>query len=97
MSISFLNSSTIFWQISVVDCIWEEWATWGQCSKTCGDGGSKQRTRVKARVEAGGGTCDGQPTETEQNCAYDWGTNGCPPGKKYSISFNIIWEKFVLQ
>ena len=83
-----------FFQITAVDCIWAEWGTWGQCSKTCGDGGSRERIRVKELEEANGGTCNGQSTDTEQDCGYDPGTNGCPSGKKYLVSINITWVKF---
>ena len=78
----------------ITDCVWAEWEPWGLCSKTCGDGGSKQRTRVKVRVESNGGTCNGQPTETEQDCGFDLGTNGCPLRKKYLIPINIVLVKF---
>ena len=87
-----------FCQITAVDCTWAQWGTWGQCSKTCGDGSSKQRTRIKTRVEENGGTCNGQPTETEQDCSYDWGTNGCPlQRKKNSNTIKAIWVKFNLE
>ena len=79
---SLLSIYLLFCQITVVHCILAQWGVWGQCSKTCGDGGSKQRSRVKKRVKKNGGTCDGHPIETEQNCAYDWDTNGCPPQRK---------------
>ena len=75
----------------ITACVWSEWEPWGLCSKTCGAGGSRQRSRVKVRVEANGGTCNGQPTETEEDCGYDFGTNGCQLRKKYLISIKIFW------
>ena len=92
---SLLSIYLLFCQITVVHCILAQWGVWGQCSKTCGDGGSKQRTWHKTRVEENEGTCDGQPSETKQDCAYDWGTNGYPlQRKKYSYIIKVIWVKF---
>ena len=97
-SISFFHLFTIFCQITAVNCIWAQWGAWERCSKTCGDAGSKQRIRGKKRVEKNGGTCDGQPTETEQDCAYDWGTNGCPPQRKKCLfTTNDIWVKLTIK
>ena len=28
-----------------VDCVLSDWTLWGLCSKSCGDGGTKSRTR----------------------------------------------------
>ena len=91
----FFSSIYIFNHITDVNCIWAQWGSWDQSSKTCGDGGSKQRTWHKTRVEENEGTCDGQPSETKQDCAYDWGTNGYPlQRKKYSYIIKVIWVKF---
>ena len=53
-----------------VNCQWSSW-TVGSCSQTCG-GGALTKTRSKTIEEANGGTCQGQPSETEicnpQNC-----------------------------
>ena len=79
----------LLFQITAANCLWAEWGTWGQCSKTCGAGGSRERIRVKELEEANGGTCNDQYTDTEQDCGYDFGTNGCPSGKKYLVSIKI--------
>eukprot|EP00397_Hematodinium_sp_SG-2012_P001943 GEMP01001948.1.p1 GENE.GEMP01001948.1~~GEMP01001948.1.p1 ORF type:complete len:1138 (+),score=201.54 GEMP01001948.1:209-3622(+) len=40
-----------------IDCIWQEWETWGACSRTCG-GGQKNRNRlVKVSPRKGGKLC----------------------------------------
>ena len=53
-----------------VNCEWSSWNV-GSCTQTCG-GGALTKTRSKAVEEANGGTCHGQPFETEicnpQNC-----------------------------
>ena len=46
------------------DCTWDAWSEWTQCSKSC-DNGIRERTREKLVVEVGGGTCSGQPRESE--------------------------------
>ena len=59
--------------MSLVDCAWETWSTWGTCSVSCG-GGTQERNRNKTQEALFGGTdCVGNDTET-QNCS----TNGCP-------------------
>ena len=60
----------------VVNCQWGDWNS-GDCSKSCGLG-QMTKTRVKARVEAHGGTCSGDTTSTEA-C----NTNSCA-GMRYS-------------
>ena len=61
----------ILFPILAVDCLWGEWVS-GDCSTTCGIG-SRVNTRIKIVDEANGGSCTGQPTETEecnlQECA----------------------------
>ena len=41
-----------------VDCVWNTWTTWSECSQTCA-GGIKTKTRSKAIIESGGGSCTG--------------------------------------
>merc|ERR1719414_2904168 len=50
------------------DCTWAGWNEWGHCSTSCGPG-TRERNRVKAIEEIGGGTCLGSPTESE-HCQF---------------------------
>ena len=50
----------------LVDCEWNDWQAWSDCSATCGDG-TKMKNRSKSVVENSSGTCSGSPTETA-NC-----------------------------
>ena len=58
-----------------VDCTWAPWKSWSICTKSCG-GGTRTKNRTKLVIEAYGGTCLGNRTETqvcnEQKCP---GTN----------------------
>ena len=48
---------------AAIHCEWHEWVI-GTCSEECGTG-TRTNTRTKKVVEKNGGTCTGQPTETE--------------------------------
>jgi len=50
-----------------VDCEWNDWSSWGDCSVTCGDKGTQIRTRNKKVVEEFGGNCVGEGTQS-QDC-----------------------------
>ena len=59
-----------FYSFSLVDCEWEDWSEWGDCSKTCG-GGVKTGSRGKLQEEQFGGIpCDGEATR-QQDCNPD--------------------------
>jgi hemicentin len=46
------------------DCVWDEWAPYGFCSKTCG-GGQRARSREIHQLRVGGGKeCEGAQKET---------------------------------
>merc|ERR1719229_921662 len=50
------------------DCEFELWAPWGECSVTCGGGGSQSRTRgIASPAENGGAECEGDFSE-ERGC-----------------------------
>ena len=53
-----------FYLYTAIHCVWDDWIV-GECSKTCGTG-TRKNTRTKLVVETNGGTCSGQPTETEE-------------------------------
>ena len=54
-------------QFLSVDCEWNPFEKWSNCSKTCG-GGNQTRTRTAHKKEAfGGAPCEG-PAEETQAC-----------------------------
>lgn len=62
-----------------VDCAWEEWAAWSDCTVTCGNG-TTQRGRAIAVQQVGTGKpCEGEALETDfcntdpcaVNCKWD--------------------------
>merc|ERR1719265_344667 len=49
-----------------IDCVWDDWSAWGDCSHSCGNG-TMPRTRTKLVPEQYGGVqCSG--CTSEQNC-----------------------------
>lgn len=51
-----------------VDCQWKEWSTWSSCSRTCGDGGHRNRVRdFITNATCGGQLCVGDSL-VHQNC-----------------------------
>ena len=51
----------------VCDCIWNEWESWSQCSKTC-DEGTKTRERTVVRQATNGGqACEEEINGSEQD------------------------------
>lgn len=55
-----------------MDGSWKMWATWKDCSVTCG-GGQRNRTRECNLPKHGGESCQGPVLETE-----DCNTQECP-------------------
>ena len=56
----------------VVDCEWENWSVWSDCTKSCG-GGTQTRTRGQIPAQNGGAECEGKSEETR-----DCNTEECP-------------------
>ena len=56
----------------VVDCEWENWSVWSDCTKSC-DGGTETRTRGKVPAQHGGAECEGASEQTR-----DCNTDECP-------------------
>ena len=56
----------IIMNVFSVDCKWNDWNPWGNCTEPCGGG---QRTRNRNSIDAkyGGETCPG-PSEMDENC-----------------------------
>ena len=61
--------------VSIVNCTWGAWSSWGSCSKTC-SGGSQMRTRSVSEQARHGGACPG-PSSDLRGCNPEL----CPPGK----------------
>lgn len=58
-----------------VDCIWDDWAEWGPCSKSC-DGGRQLRRRFRNREQYGGHPCDGREVDVRACNTHDCPVNG---------------------
>ena len=77
---SFVFSFSNFLQISV-NCEFDEWEEWTQCTATC-NGGTRFRTRgIKVAAAYGGAECDGDIKEEEtcnnQPCPGTWKSQLC--------------------
>ena len=53
-----------------VDGSWSGWSWWGECSQSCGKGGSRTRTRKCSPPSAGGRACQG-PTAEREACLHE--------------------------
>ena len=56
-----------------MDCKWQNWDQWGDCSKSCG-GGQKTRKWEKAQEAVNGGKVCTGPAQENQECE----TDACP-------------------
>ena len=65
-----------------VNCTWDQWTGFSECSKSCGEG-TKTRTRQKIIEEEFGGSCQGTSKDTT-SCNIE----KCPEIK---WKFNCIW------
>jgi len=49
-----------------VDCVYDEWQDWGECTKTCGNGTKTHKREVKTEAAHGGKKCDGDAEASEE-------------------------------
>jgi len=91
-----------------IDCKYGDWAPWGVCTKTCGDG---HRTRIRPQLAVaafGGEECVGKPEEVDDcntfpcpvDCTWDdwslWGScsKSCGKGKRARARVVRVKSKF---
>lgn len=64
------------------NCVVSEWNNWSECTETCGESGTRTRTRVVFQVESCGGSCPFDVREAEpcnrfccpKDCTFtNWG------------------------
>ena len=67
------SSILIIFRILLVDCVWEQWMSWGPCSASC-LGGIQFRSRNYISQQYGGKPCNGATTESQEcnmeSCKY---------------------------
>lgn len=83
-----LNETVACNVVDSAPCDFDDWAEWGACSQSCGDG-TRQRLRDIANMATGGGQmCDGSLSEI-QACHGD----GCPPPVPQDCEFSpwLAW------
>ena len=87
LPISYTYSFSCFH--SKVDGIWALWASWGVCSKSCGDG-TKEKTRTCTNPSPahGGADCDGDPKEVG-SCKLTECPGNCYPYSGVSLATRI--------
>ncbi|XP_078600551.1 properdin-like [Branchiostoma floridae x Branchiostoma japonicum] len=67
------------------NCLWHNWSTWSACTTSCGNSGTRSRTRSKTAEYCGGSQCSGDGDQVEacnrgccpENCRWlSWGSWG---------------------
>ena len=64
-----LDDQLEWWRTQACDCIWTEWGSWSECTKTCREGenaGSTKRTRTLSQDALNNGTCLGSDEESKK-------------------------------
>ena len=56
-----------------IHCQWGDWATWTECSTTCGEGSERRNREVKVRADHDGNPCNGTSYDNR-----DCDNPGCP-------------------
>ena len=69
---------------TTVDCIWNQWHEWEQCSKSCGGGITSRTRNIKQYAQLGGQICVGDAFQTKE-C----NNQTCPGTFKYCSSFQF--------
>ena len=50
---------------NLVDCVWDDFGDWGDCSTTCGDGKRSRIRTISTPASGNGEDCIGDATEQE--------------------------------
>ena len=61
---------------NIVNCEWEPWGAWSDCSSSCGKGERQALREIKQEGQNGGSSCRGF-TEKHESC-----NNGPCPGMR---------------
>lgn len=70
------------------DCAWADWAEWGPCSKTCGNGTVSRARELASPAYNGGEMCVGS-LEQNQSCEEDV-PEVCEPHHNHKTTYIII-------
>lgn len=88
-----------------IPCTFSSWSLWGGCSKTCGTGGLKRRTRRQVGPQHGGAPCNGANSEDDKcnafmcpvDCSYTkWGGWG-PCSRTCGGGIRLREREYLLQ
>ena len=61
-----------------VNCVWNHWSSWSDCSKSCNSGHQTRERTIAQQANSWGEPCTGEPTQTQQ-C----NTQSCPVNCKW--------------
>ena len=69
---------------TTVDCIWNQWHEWEQCSKSCGGGITSRTRNIKQYAQLGGQECVGDAFQTKECNKQD-----CPSKSLSYLHFQV--------